>query len=133
MERIFLEKGKNISGKGKVFFGNNFHSGKKLRIINTFHNFKTSNKLPYDDIFYSKDVKIGDNVWIGENVLILGGVTIGEGAIIQARSVVSMNIPDLAIAGGNPAKAFKYRDENHYYKLKNNYQKGKYEKKSKFC
>ena len=48
----------------------------------------------------------------------LAGVTIGEGAIIQAGSVVVSNIPDYAIAGGHPAKVFKYRDIEHYTKLK---------------
>ncbi|HHS95203.1 MAG TPA: acyltransferase, partial [Phaeodactylibacter sp.] len=43
---------------------------------------------------------------------------IGEGAIIQAGSVVAKSIPKLAIAGGHPATPFKYRDQQHYQKLK---------------
>ena len=54
----------------------------------------------------------------GSRVIILGGVTIGEGAIIQVGSVVVSDIPDYAIAGCHPAKVFKYRDKEHYYKLK---------------
>lgn len=46
------------------------------------------------------------------------GVTIGEGAIIQAGAVVVSDIPPCAIAGGAPAKVFKYRNKEHYYKLK---------------
>ena len=61
---------------------------------------------------------IGDNVWLGNNVIILGGVTIGEGAIIQAGSVVCMDVPACAIAGGHPAKPFKYRDREHYEQMK---------------
>jgi acetyltransferase-like isoleucine patch superfamily enzyme len=48
----------------------------------------------------------------------LGGVSIGEGAIIQAGSVVVKNIPKYAIAGGHPATVFKYRDIDHYERLK---------------
>lgn len=29
-----------------------------------------------------------------------------------------MDIPDCAIAGGHPAKTFKYRNKEHYYELK---------------
>lgn len=47
-----------------------------------------------------------------------GGVTIGEGAVIQAGSVVASNIPPLAVAGGAPAKVFKMRNAEHYYELK---------------
>ena len=50
--------------------------------------------------------------------MILGGVTIGEGAVIQARSVVCKDVPPLAIAGGHPAIPFKYRDKEHYDRLK---------------
>ena len=34
-------------------------------------------------------------------------------------SVVVNNIPKYGIAGGHPAKVFKYRDKEHYEKLKN--------------
>lgn len=110
--------GMNISGSGKVQIGNNFHSGKNIRMITTYHNFDRGAALPYDDTTYSKDVVIEDNVWLGESVLILGGVRIGEGAVIQAGSVVCKDVPPLAIAGGHPATAFKMRDADHYYKLK---------------
>ena len=67
--------------------------------------------------FY-KDVTIDDFVWLGSRVTILPGTKIGEGAIIQAGSVVHGEIPPYAIAGGNPAKVFKYRDIEHFKKLK---------------
>ncbi|GEP65542.1 hypothetical protein CBE01nite_33100 [Clostridium beijerinckii] len=109
--------GMAISGKGEVNIGDNFHSGPGCQIITSFHNYE-GNAIPYDDTFIDKDVIIGDNVWLGNNVIILGGVTIGEGAIIQAGSVVCKNIPPYAIAGGHPAISFKYRDKDHYNKLK---------------
>lgn len=65
--------GMNISGSGKVIIGNNFHSGKNIRVLTTFHNFEHGTALPYDNTSYSKDVVIGDNVWLGESVMILGG------------------------------------------------------------
>ena len=63
-------------------------------------------------------MKIDDCVWIGSNVIILPGTHIGEGAIIQAGSVVHGEIPPMAIAGGNPAKVFASRDRRHYEELK---------------
>ncbi len=50
--------------------------------------------------------------------MILPGTKIGEGAIIQGGAVVHGEIPPYAIAGGNPAKVFKYRDIEHFKKLK---------------
>jgi acetyltransferase-like isoleucine patch superfamily enzyme len=52
---------------------------------------------------------IGNDVWIGFGATIMSGVTIGNGAVIGAKAVVAKNIPDYAIAVGNPAKVIKYR------------------------
>lgn len=109
--------GMAISGNGKVEIGDNFHSGPRCQIITSFHNYE-GDAIPYDLTFIDKDVKIGDNVWLGNNVIILGGVTIGEGAIIQAGSVVCKDVPAYAIAGGHPAVPFKQRNVEHYEKLK---------------
>lgn len=106
-----------IVGCGKVIIGDNFHSGSQCTMITENHNYE-GNKLPYDEELIPKDIIIKDNVWIGNQVMILGGITIGEGAIIQAGSVVSSNIPDCSIAGGNPARVFKRRDREHYFRLK---------------
>ncbi len=56
-----------------------------------------------------KPVFIGDDVWIGGNVTILPGVHIGNHCIIGACSVVTKDIPDWAVAAGNPAVVKKYR------------------------
>ncbi|MFN1835342.1 acyltransferase [Balneola sp. MJW-20] len=109
--------GISIRGKGAVTIGNNFHSGPEIIIFTENHNYR-GDRIPYDNTFIIKDVRIEDNVWLGAKVLILPGVTIGEGAIIQAGAVVVNDIPALGIAGGNPAKVFTYRDENHYQSLK---------------
>jgi virginiamycin A acetyltransferase len=58
---------------------------------------------------YKGDTVIGNDVWIGYKALIMPGVKIGNGAIISSGSVVVSDIPAYAIAGGNPAKAFKKR------------------------
>jgi len=104
-----------IRGNAKVRIGNNFHSGKDILIINSYHKYDGANAIPYDTKeMINKDIIIEDNVWIGDRVIILGGVTIGEGAIIQAGSVVVKDIEKFGIAGGNPAKVFKYRNITQY-------------------
>lgn len=111
--------GIKIKGNGNVYIGNNFHSGEDCLIITSFHKYDDGNAVPYDSKEnIDKDIFIEDNVWLGDRVIILGGIKIGEGAIIQAGSVVVNDIPKYGIAGGHPAKVFKYRNIEHYEKLK---------------
>lgn len=111
--------GMKIIGSGEVVIGDNFHSGSECLILTNVHDYDHGNCIPYDskkDIV--KKVIIEDNVWLGTRVIILGGVTLGEGSIIQAGAVVVNDVPKYGIAGGNRAKVFKYRDIEHYEKLK---------------
>ncbi|MDO5551903.1 MAG: sugar O-acetyltransferase, partial [Lachnospiraceae bacterium] len=66
---------------------------------------------------YGISVSIGDNVWIGGNTVILPGVHIGSNTVIGAGSVVTKDIPDWVIAGGNPCKVIRKITEEdiHYY------------------
>ena len=110
--------GLEVAGKGKVVIGDNFHSGPGCLLITQTHNFDAGQAVPYDGTYILQEIEIGDNVWLGSRVIVLGGVTIGEGAIIQAGSCVVSNVPKCAIAGGHPARVFKYRDVEHYEALK---------------
>lgn len=103
-------------GNGQISIGDYFHSGIGCQIITSFHNYE-GEEIPYDYTYIDKNVNIGDFVWLGNNVIVLGGCNIGKGAIIQAGSVVVSDIPDYAIAGGHPARVFKYRDIDHFNKL----------------
>jgi acetyltransferase-like isoleucine patch superfamily enzyme len=49
-------------------------------------------------------IDIGNNVFIGMRTIIMPGITIGENVIVAAGSIVTKNIPDGMIVGGNPAK-----------------------------
>ena len=53
---------------------------------------------------YAKPVHIGDNVWIGGGAIINPGVRIGNNVVIAPGSVVTSDVPDNTLVGGNPAK-----------------------------
>lgn len=80
-------------------------------------------RLSMNPIFYNKwlgyvttdtinasTLEIGHDAWVGAGTLILRGCSkIGIGAVIGAGSVVTKDIPDFAIAVGNPARVIRMR------------------------
>ena len=110
--------GLKIQGSGKCIINQHVHIGNDCLILTENHNYDNGKAIPYDESFIPKDVLIDEFVWIGSRVIILPGSKIGEGAIIQAGAVVHGEIPPYAIAGGNPAKVFRYRDIEHFKTLK---------------
>jgi len=57
----------------------------------------------------SYHVRIGHDVWIGHGAIVLPGRSIGTGAVVGAGSVVTKDVPDYAIAVGNPARQIRQR------------------------
>ncbi|MFI0978168.1 CatB-related O-acetyltransferase [Streptomyces sp. NPDC021093] len=55
------------------------------------------------------DTVVGHDVWIGYGVTVMPGVRIGNGAIVAAGSVVTSDVPDYGIVGGNPAGLIRKR------------------------
>lgn len=57
-----------------------------------------------DNGFYMGTIQIGDNVMIGQNAILMYNTRIGSNVIVAAGSVVTKDVPDGAIVGGNPAR-----------------------------
>lgn len=54
-------------------------------------------------------VRIGPDCWVGVRVSILRGAVVGHGCVLAAHAVVRDEVPDLAVAGGVPARVLKSR------------------------
>ncbi|WP_057914179.1 maltose acetyltransferase domain-containing protein [Peribacillus muralis] len=61
---------------------------------------------------YGKPVTIGDHVWIGGRAVINPGITIGNHSVVASGAVVTKDVPDGVVVGGNPAKIIKYIEVN---------------------
>lgn len=55
------------------------------------------------------NIVLGDDVWICESAIICSGIKIGKGAIVAAGAVVTKDVDEYSIVGGNPARVIKYR------------------------
>lgn len=98
---------------GKVAIGSDVMIGPNVCIVGANHKIEDINKKMINSGLSIKGIEIKDDVWIGANSVVLDGVTIHKGAVIGAGSIVTKDIPEYAIAYGNPAKVVKYRNEKN--------------------
>ena len=94
-----------LFGHGGIDVGANTQLGPGVLITTTTHDFRKSMRTEF------RQVKIGQWAWVGANAVILPGITIGQYAVIGAGSIVTKDIPDYAIAVGNPARIIGENEE----------------------
>ncbi|MEB8344826.1 CatB-related O-acetyltransferase [Flavobacteriaceae bacterium KMM 6898] len=105
--------GVNCHVRGPLKIGSYVMMGPEVLILTSSHNIdRIDTPMNLQGHPAKRKVEIKDDVWIGARVIILPGVTIGTGAIIGAGAVVTKNVEDYAIVGGNPAKLIRFRNEN---------------------
>jgi len=95
---------------GDITIGNNVMMAPQVIILSSNHEFRDVSK-PMIEQGQRPDepVHIGDDVWIGTRAIILPGIHIGSHSIIGAGSVVTRNVDEWMIVGGNPAKVIGQR------------------------
>ena len=108
-----IGKGVGISGASicaaiEVSIGEGTIIGSGAMIMdNDFHNPEGEWGWDSQVLACAKPVKIGKGVFIGTRSIILKGVSIGNRSIVAAGAVVTKDVPDFVIVGGNPAKIIK--------------------------
>ncbi|WP_433455660.1 CatB-related O-acetyltransferase [Streptomyces sp. CA-142005] len=55
------------------------------------------------------DTVVGNDVWFGYRATVMPGLRIGDGTIIAAGPVVTVDVPPYTIVGGNPARPIRQR------------------------
>ena len=102
---------------GKMTIGNYCQIGPRVCVQAKDHNIgvlSIHNGREFMDgklkrLIVENKISIGHGVYIGYGAIILKGVSIGNGAVIGAGSVVTKDIPNYAVAVGNPAKVIRFR------------------------
>ncbi|PYG86994.1 hypothetical protein LY28_02617 [Ruminiclostridium sufflavum DSM 19573] len=93
----------------EVEIGDFSHAAQYSNIYNTSIG-KHCSIAPFSNINPGDErVEIGHDVKIGLNVLIMSGIKIGNGAIIEAGSIVTENVESYSVVSGEPARKVRMR------------------------
>lgn len=113
-KHIFAQMGENVLFQPRMLPNEpeliKLHNNVRIAADVTFYThdvinnllFKTMDKEEY--VPHRQCIEIFDNVFVGGHSIIIGDVSIGPNAIIAAGSVVTKDVPEGTIVGGNPAK-----------------------------
>ncbi len=107
-ENFFANFDCTILDVGEVRIGDNCFLGPGVHIYTVLHPLHPAERNTGKE--YAKPVTIGNNVWIGGRAIINPGVTIGDNVVVASGSVVTKDVPDHVVVGGNPAKIIKKID-----------------------
>ena len=121
---VYFGSGKEFIVSAHVGLGKNFKSLNRIVTIDDYlmmgedvlflgggHNFdRTDIPMGAQGGKEKSPLHIAGDVWIGARVIVLPGCRrIGHGAVIGAGAVVTKDVPDWAVVGGNPAKVIRFR------------------------
>lgn len=105
---VFINSNVLFMARGGITIEDNVQIAANAQLISNNHD-------PYErTVLTCKPVLIKKGAWIGAGATILPGVCVGKYAIVGAGSVVTKDVPDYAVAVGNPAKVIRILDKNKF-------------------
>lgn len=104
-ENFFANFNLTILDEGEVRIGDNCFIGPNVSIYTACHPLDPESRNT--GVEWAEPVTIGNSVWIGGSATIVPGVTIGNNVVIAAGAVVTKDVPDNVVVGGNPARIIK--------------------------
>ena len=107
-KHVFINSNLLAMARGGITIEDEVQIAANVQLISNNHD-------EYDrQVLTCKPVRIKKGAWIGAGASILPGVCVGKHAIVGAGSVVTKDVPDYAVAVGNPAKVIKMLDQEKF-------------------
>jgi acetyltransferase-like isoleucine patch superfamily enzyme len=108
-DRVGVSEGTYLGAKGLLTVGADSKFGPQCIVIAENHRFDDVDVPIRLQGVERRGVTIADDCWLGAGVRVVDGVSIGRGSVIGAGSVVTKNIPEYAVAVGDPARVIRSR------------------------
>ena len=103
-DHCLISPGANIASAQSISIGNDCMIAAEVNISDCDWHGVYNRTRPFR---CTSSIVLKNNVWVGFRAIIGKGITIGENSIVAAGSVVTQDVPDNCIVGGNPAVVIK--------------------------
>jgi putative colanic acid biosynthesis acetyltransferase WcaF len=107
-ELVGVADGANLYSQAKIILEDYVTVSQESYLCTGSHDYRKT-----DFPLWTAPIRIKRNAWVAARAFIHPGVTVGENAVVGACAVVTHDIPDRAIAAGNPAVIIKFQDAHH--------------------
>lgn len=98
---VFVNTGVTFGSNAPIRINADVAIGPGCSFLPTSHRFGPSGRRAGEIV--AREIVIERGAWLGANVTVLGGVRIGEGSVVGAGSVVTMDVPPNVVVAGVPA------------------------------
>lgn len=110
---VWIGRNSHIGCEYEITIGDYVILGPMVHITDRNHFYEDISKpIDLQGEFGKGKMVIGAGTWIGFGAQIMAGVNIGKNCVIGAGSIVTKDVPDYCVVGGNPAKILKKYNSN---------------------
>ncbi len=111
-DRVTIGDSCFLDGRSGLTIGDNVNLGSHVSIYTREHDVDSPSFAETGG-----PVLVGEHAWIASHAIVLPGVTVGRGAVVAAGAVVTKDVPEFTIVGGNPARTIRARERDLRYGL----------------
>jgi acetyltransferase-like isoleucine patch superfamily enzyme len=101
---VFINQNCTFYDLGGLDIADDVLIGPNVSLITSGHPLEPSRRRAFTT---ARPIVIERNVWIAAGATVIGGVTVGENAVVAAGSVVTRDVPQNTLVGGNPARVIR--------------------------
>ena len=106
--RVLLGKYNDFGCSNKIVIEDDVITAPYVHITDRDHNFEdVTTPIMWQGANSKGPVIIKKGCWIGFGAQIMSGVVIGQQSVVAAGSIVTKDVPEYSVVGGNPAKIIK--------------------------